>query len=469
MATIDWGQAEGQRDPRDAFKDRLSDAPLMLVLQYLGSLKLTVTLFAFSLVLVMAGTVAQESLNMLQVKQRYFTSWIAQLHFEDFVPQAFFAHDPWSWWIPFPGGALVGTLLLINLVAAKVTRFHARARGGRLVGGIALLLLGFALMLLVIFASSSSEGLQGQPPFSYQALWTGFCGALGAAWVFLVGKTITASTKGWRIAGIVGSIAGAILLILMLTGVATLGEPGLRILWQLMKGLGVAAILMAGCGLIFGKQGGNVLLHFGVALLMIGQFAYGDRQLEQRLTLVEGQSANTLINQDKIELAFLQTDADGKQTVTAIPASRLTAIAGEDETLGDPRLPFDLRVLAYFPNSDLIEPTGENLATTGIGLDYMVKPLPPKGGTTSEVNIASGYIELLDKETGESLGTHLVSQYINDATALFAGTQEATLDEVTAGDQTYRLGLRFHRVSKPYWVKLKDVTRLNYSGSSTPR
>ncbi|MEX0824678.1 MAG: cytochrome c biogenesis protein CcsA [Pirellulaceae bacterium] len=482
------GRHGGRYDERDAYKERLSDAPLMLVLQYLGSLKLTVSLFAISLVLVMAGTIAQVSMNMQEVKQQYFTTWIAQLRFIDLVPFAELEGrslvdlvpflEGWSFaaqltleklWVPFPGGALVGTLLLINLVAAKVTRFHARATGARLAGGLALLAAGFGLMLVVISSSSSSEGLQGQPPFSYSTLWTGFCGAVAAGWVFLVGSAIMTSSKRWRIRGAVGAVAGGILLILMLTGIATLSEPGLRILWQLIQGLGVAAVLMAGCGLIFRKQGGNVLLHIGVALMMIGQFAYGDRQLEQRLSLVEGEASNTLINQDRIELVFMQPDGEGKQTVTAVPASRLQAVAGTGKVISDPKLPFDIRVLEYFPNSDLIGAEGENPATAGIGGQYMVKDLPTKGGTTSEINISSAYVQLIDKESGEDRDTYLVSQAINDSTALYADAPEEQFDEVSAAGETYKIGLRFHRIPKSYWVKLKDVTRRDYSGSNTAR
>ena len=84
------------------------------------------------------------------------------------------------------------------------------------------------------------------------------------------------------------------------------------------QGLGAGLILMIGCLMIFGKQGGNMLLHLGVGLLMVGQFAFGDRQLEQRLTLVEGQSSNALVNLDEIEMTFIQTAQD-ENTVTAIP------------------------------------------------------------------------------------------------------------------------------------------------------
>ena len=60
------------------------------ILGWLGSLKLTVALFALSLVTVLVGTLAQDEMNMLEVKQRYFTSWIASLHLDDFFPRRFF-------------------------------------------------------------------------------------------------------------------------------------------------------------------------------------------------------------------------------------------------------------------------------------------------------------------------------------------------------------------------------------------
>ena len=45
------------------------------IVKLLGSLKLTVALFALSLVTVLVGTLAQDEMNMLEVKQRYFLSW----------------------------------------------------------------------------------------------------------------------------------------------------------------------------------------------------------------------------------------------------------------------------------------------------------------------------------------------------------------------------------------------------------
>ncbi|MEM0927116.1 MAG: cytochrome C biogenesis protein, partial [Planctomycetota bacterium] len=138
------------------------------VLAALGSLKLTVTLFALSLVIVLVGTLAQDEMNMQQVKDRYFVCWIALTHVDDFFPQAFFPHSrriPGV--IPLPGGAMIGLLLMVNLIASKATRFKVSASGGRLFAGGVFLLLGFVVAGLIVMSGHSSDGLQGAPPFSY--------------------------------------------------------------------------------------------------------------------------------------------------------------------------------------------------------------------------------------------------------------------------------------------------------------
>ena len=117
MASITSDNATVLTSQRDA-----AALPLSSLMKALGSLKLTVGLFSVSLVLVLVGTLAQDEMNMLDVKNHYFLSWITWLKSDDFFPQAFLRHDePIPGRIPFPGGALVGMLLMVNLVAAKVT------------------------------------------------------------------------------------------------------------------------------------------------------------------------------------------------------------------------------------------------------------------------------------------------------------------------------------------------------------
>src|SRR5438128_11488828 len=82
------------------------------------SLKLTIICLAAARELIFAGTLAQVHLGIHEAQQRYFQSWLV-------------------WWPPegsglripiFPGGHLIGAVLLINLVAAHVKRFRWTSR-----------------------------------------------------------------------------------------------------------------------------------------------------------------------------------------------------------------------------------------------------------------------------------------------------------------------------------------------------
>ncbi|TWU01865.1 cytochrome c biogenesis protein CcsA [Neorhodopirellula pilleata] len=462
-------------DARSGQTDWASAVSAQGIMSALGSLKMTVVLFALSLILVLVGTLAQDELNMQEVKSRYFMTWVAMMHIDDFFPQAFLRHDkPIPGIIPFPGGAMIGMLLMINLVAAKITRFRLQASGTKLVAGLAFLATGIGIAGLVVMLGHNDDGLQGTPPISYDRLWAIILAALSISAVGLVLAATTAKTQVFRWLGMASAALLALYVIYSLSTGVRIGDPGLRIVWQLAKGLGAGLVMLIGCQLAFGKQGGNVLLHLGVGLLMVGQFAFGDRQMEQRLSLVEGESTNTFVNLDEVELQVIRTE-DDVQHVTAIPASRLVASAENDTLITDPRLPFKVKTLEYFDNSNLKDPTDSNVATKGIGLSAAAVQIKKSGGAAMEINLPSAYVELLDAKNDESLGVFLVSQQVNDREMLMPdGRTKDVLDSVTiAGDdgeeQTYEFGLRLHREVKPYWVQLDDVRRVNYSGSDTPR
>ena len=86
------------------------------VINFFTSLRLTVTLLAFGILLVFVGTVAQADEGLYQAQARYFKHWYIW-------GISFFGHKvP----IPLPGGYLIGTLLLINLTAAHIKRFQLK-------------------------------------------------------------------------------------------------------------------------------------------------------------------------------------------------------------------------------------------------------------------------------------------------------------------------------------------------------
>ena len=78
------------------------------------SLRLTVILLAFCIVLVFVGTVAQVDEGLYNAQARYFRQWLI------------FGLDLFGKRIPFllPGGYLLGTMLLLNLLAAHIYRFQ---------------------------------------------------------------------------------------------------------------------------------------------------------------------------------------------------------------------------------------------------------------------------------------------------------------------------------------------------------
>ena len=87
---------------------------LRKIVDLITSLKLTIVCLAAGMALIFAGTLAQVHLGIHEAQQRYFQSWLV-------------------WWPPegrgfrlpiFPGGHLIGAVLLINLIAAHTKRFR---------------------------------------------------------------------------------------------------------------------------------------------------------------------------------------------------------------------------------------------------------------------------------------------------------------------------------------------------------
>src|SRR4051794_4675745 len=78
------------------------------------SLKLTIVCLAAAMALIFAGTLAQVHFDIHDVQERYFQSWLV-----------WWPADTHGFRMPiFPGGHLIGAVLLINLVAAHARRFR---------------------------------------------------------------------------------------------------------------------------------------------------------------------------------------------------------------------------------------------------------------------------------------------------------------------------------------------------------
>jgi len=106
----------------------------------LASLKLTVVLMGLSLLLIFAGTWAQLEMGIWSTMKTYFRTFYV------FVPLRIFFPRDWSvpGSLPFPGGYVLGGLLLGNLLAAHAVRFKLGARR------VGIILIHLSLILLLV-------------------------------------------------------------------------------------------------------------------------------------------------------------------------------------------------------------------------------------------------------------------------------------------------------------------------------
>ncbi len=120
-------------------------------LSFFTSLRLTVVCLCLAIVLVFGGTLAQVHLGLYAVQSEFFRSFLIY-----WTPRG--TH----WRIPvFPGGWLIGLVLLLNLLAAHIKRFKfERRRAGIIMVHAGLILLLAGQFVTEIFQTESQMRLE---------------------------------------------------------------------------------------------------------------------------------------------------------------------------------------------------------------------------------------------------------------------------------------------------------------------
>jgi ABC-type transport system involved in cytochrome c biogenesis permease subunit len=426
------------------------------ILKPLASLKLTIVLFSLAIFIILAGTVAQVDMDVWQVVHHYFRAFFTWIPLRIFFPRV--SSDGTPIYIPggfpFPGLWTVGAVACVNLLAAHILRFKAQAKGLRLFSGLVVIAIGVGLTTWVI------AGV-GTVPWS--ALWV--CIKLAVA-ALLAGAIYRLVTMDWsrRLeAGflVIGTIIIAGLLIgLLVASDFVPDDSSMRILWQLVQGALAGGVLLAGCILAFRKRAGIVLLHAGVILMMVNELFVGLQNegyfikgaAEAQMQLQVGDVRDYVEDIRAQEFAVIDPSNAKTDSVTVVPKS----IFLSGGTIHDERLPFDLKVVKYFPNADIVAiPKGEaNPATAGAGLvDFAVERRAGAGvDTDSKVDMSAMYVQLLKKNSAAPLGTYLVSLGLKP-------------QDVTVDGKTYKIDLRFQRTYKPYTVALSKTQEIFYPGT----
>ncbi|MCB9952889.1 MAG: cytochrome c biogenesis protein CcsA [Planctomycetaceae bacterium] len=446
---------------------------IQFLLAPLASLKLTVVLLLMSVFIVFVGTLAQVDKDIWEVINEYFRTtngdYLVWIKPSIFFPPAFFPDRPAiadsNFLLPFPKGWMIGVGLMLNLFAAHLVRFKVQSKGEQLAAGFAVFGIGaVATWLIIQFdiggpQTSASAG-------THQLVWFSLAlmlFLLGTASAFAAAFTDSKQLLRRFLFGLLAVVQGGACIAMFKSGPMESGV--MRILTQLLLALTVSCVLLAGAVMVFKKRGGIVLIHAGIALIMVHEVIVGVAHTESRMQIAEGQSVNYSSDIRAVELAIVDESDRDQDEMTVIPGSRFHA--GEATEISDDLLPCKVRVLTYVQNSDVRnkkslttdDKAPENPATAGIGENFSIVPVAQVAGTDTggQVDVPAAYVEFLDPKSGDSIQTLLVTPHYEES------------QPVKIGDKTYQVALRFKRIYHDFWVTLNDVQKNDYKGTSNPR
>ncbi len=219
---------------------------------------------------------------------------------------------------------------------------------------------------------------------------------------------------------------------------------------------GAGLILLAGSILVFRKRAGIVLLHGGVALIMLGEVWTAFHAQETQVTIPEGGMANHSLDGRHFELAVVDRSGEDSDRVTVIPMSLLESNVGATKPIDDPNLPFAVQVNLWLPEARLTtDGSQSNPATAGFGQKGIVAtPAAPGSVTEDNPTLPAAYISLVNKETGKAVGTYLVA------------AQMPAEQPVDVDGHTYDIALRYEHVYWPFTLSLVDFRFDRYTGTN---
>jgi hypothetical protein len=202
------------------------------------------------------------------------------------------------------------------------------------------------------------------------------------------------------------------------------------------------------------RKGGLWIIHIGLALLFIGEFATAVLQVESNMAIEEGQTRSYSEDYRKMEVAVVDETGPEFDDEYGIPDALLKPRA----EIADAALPFKLVVHAYHDNAALsMRPPGAppSVVTAGVGARMAFEPLPPVTGDNDQ-NTAVAVVEPVLKD-GTSLGVYLLSNGL--------GAPQGFMHE----GRSWKLSLRLRQYRHPFSLTLKKFSHDIYPGTDIPK
>src|SRR5882672_729467 len=197
------------------------------------------------------------------------------------------------------------------------------------------------------------------------------------------------------------------------------------------------------------KKIGIFIIHSGIVLLILGQFATDLLSTEGAMRIFEGETRNYSEAFHENELAIIDTSDPQRDRVYSVPESMLVKHA----EVRDVRLPFVVRLKKHWDNADLLgsraEGSVESGATAGALKDSFVLPRPLVSDPEDR-NLPAAVVEVAG-DSG-SVGTFLVY------------TGQRIRQQFSAQGKTYEIVLRFTRYYYPFNLTLLKATHETYKG-----
>ncbi len=384
------------------------------IIDFFLSLKLTVVLLSLSMVLVLAGTLAQIDRDIWAVMEQYFRCYMARIDLFVFFPRGW--DIPRNLWIPFPGGYLIGFLLTINLLTVHSANFRILARGGRRIAGIVVLLLGILVVVGVMF--------------------------------------------GWGTASVA----------------TTEDDAFWRVFFRLGRGTLAAVVLFIACHLLYRQRAGMVLLHGGILFLLVGEFLTAQFAVEATLTLKEGQTSNYMDRSQQLELAFTETTNPDRDIVTVFPQEMLrNGEQLEHANLPfDIRINRYLLNSTQPQQLDSIPAARRESYPEyeGYGSRLYVAETREVSGTTGTRNAPAVDVDLIDPATGQSIGRYILSIWFYPNFVNHAWDMPTTIEvDGRRFIVYYRNAREYLRTPQgsPYAITLLDFKHERYEGTQMPK
>ena len=260
------------------------------IFRFFGSIRFSVILLSFAVLLVFVGTLAQKHVTIVDAVDYYFHSLFVAIPYSVFtLTKATGALGELKFILP--GGFLLAGFLLVNLVIAQVQAYRLTSSPKQRTVGILILVIGLFLLGAAIWFGLVNDDI----PSAYLASYK-------------------------------------------------------RVLFRLVISFGVSFVLLIGSVFLFKRKAGLVILHFGIVLLIVSEFITAFYSQEGRMVIHENERQYTVDQRGQYELVFQDLSVPNSLDKSVVVSDDEFST---DEWTNLPTLPFELQVVQYFEDGVL--------------------------------------------------------------------------------------------------------------------